>query len=510
VSEHRPADEAEATDEPGGMEQLVAGRRQGAEQLRAAGLDPYPARPPRRTHTTVEAIAAFETVEAGGADSGPSDIALAGRLVGAIRKMGGSAFVHLRDGAGELQLHLRRDLLGDDGFDLFTDAYDSGDFVAPSGYMFRTRRGEPSLAVETIIPLAKSLLPLPEKWHGLKDQEARYRQRYLDLLSNPESRARAELRPRIIASMRRFLEARGFLEVETPILQPIYGGGAARPFTTHYHALDQDMYLRIADELYLKRLLVGGLERVYEIGKDFRNEGIDATHLPEFTQMECYWAYADYLDMMVLTEEMVAAIALEVLGTTLIPGTNAIDVAPPWTRLTVRTGIQTATGIDIEDAIDLDTLTQRLAARGLHLPAQPTWAKTVDKLLQHYVEPTLESPTFLLDYPAELSPLAKRKPDDSRYVERFEPFIRGMEIGNAFTELNDPLDQLSRFEEMAAQRSQGDEEAHPLDEDFVEALMHGMPPAGGLGIGVDRLVMLLSGVTNIREVVLFPQLRARG
>jgi lysyl-tRNA synthetase class 2 len=361
--------------------------------------------------------------------------------------------------------------------------------------------------------LAKSLLPSSAKWDGdrLQDVETRFRKRYLDLLHNAESRDRFVRRTRIIAAMRAFLDALGFLEVETPVLQPIYGGGAAKPFTTHYNALDQRMYLRIADELYLKRLIVGGFERVYEIAKDFRNEGIDRTHLPEFTQMECYWAFADYQDMMALTEEMVAHIALKVTGSAIaeIDG-ERLDLTPPWRRLGVRAAILDHTGIDIDEHRSLEALRSAIDDAGIEADPQPTWAKTVDELLSNRVEPHLRQPTFLLDYPVELSPLAKRKPDDPDYVERFEPFAAGMELGNAFTELNDPLDQRARFEEMSRQRAAGDTEAHPLDEDFLEALMHGMPPTAGLGIGVDRLVMLLTGEGNIREVVLFPQLRSRG
>jgi lysyl-tRNA synthetase class 2 len=310
--------------------------------------------------------------------------------------------------------------------------------------------------------------------------------------------------------MRDFLDRRGFLEVETPVLQPIYGGGSAEPFRTHYNALDQTMYLRIADELYLKRLLVGGFERVYEIAKDFRNEGIDRTHLPEFTQMECYWAYADYRDMMALTEEMVAEIAIRVNGSTAVEVEGrALDVAPPWRRISVRAAILSSTGLDIEAHTDLAGLRAAIAAKGLAADPQPTWARTVDELLSEHVEPGLWLPTFLVDYPVALSPLAKRKPEDVRYVERFEPFVAGFELGNAFSELNDPEDQRARLEENAQRLESGDAEAHPLDEDFLEALMHGMPPTGGLGIGVDRLVMLLTGQANIREVVLFPQLRHR-
>ncbi len=505
----RAPGEIEADTHDGGREGVLAARTAKLARLRAAGVDPYPPRS-ERTHTAAAAAAEFAALEAGGGAEGPAGVVLAGRLVGALRRMGGSVFVHLADASGSVQLHLRRDRLGPDAFERFARDFDVGDFVNARGTMFRTRMGEVTLAVDEVTLLAKSLLPLPDKWHGLKDVETRFRQRYLDMLADAEVRERFRRRSAVVSAMRRYLDERGFLEVETPVLQPIYGGGAARPFTTHYSALDQTMYLRIADELYLKRLLVGGFERVYEIAKDFRNEGIDRTHLPEFTQMECYWAYADYHDMMALTEDLVATIALGVNGSTGVElDGRHLDLAPPWARLKVRDAILAHTGIDIDAHPHLDSLRAAIAQRGLAADPQPTWAKTVDELLSEHVEPHLWQPTFLMDYPVALSPLAKRSPADPRYVERFEPFAAGMELGNCFTELNDPLDQIERFEAMGRARAAGDEEAEPMDEDFVEALMHGMPPAGGLGLGVDRLVMLLTGQANIREVVLFPQLRTR-
>jgi len=501
-------DAAAPADRLGGLDALIAAREAKIASLRQAGVDPYPARV-ERTHTAAEAVAAFEAVEAGGGTTGPGGVVLAGRLVSAIRRMGGSTFVHLGDGSGQVQLHLQRDRMGEAAFEHFGDHFDSGDFAGARGTMFRTRRGEVSLAVDAVTMLAKSLLPLPEKWHGLTDVETRYRRRYLDLISSAESRARFVRRTRIVTKMREYLDGRGFLEVETPILQPIYGGGAAKPFTTHYQALGQTMYLRIADELYLKRLLVGGFERVYEIAKDFRNEGVDRTHLPEFTMMECYWAYADYRDIMSLVEDMVAFIAGAVNGSTVVEiDGRPLDLAPPWRRLTVRDAIGQATGIDIDASYgDLDGLRAAIRAAGLHPDPQPTWARTVDELIGECVESQAWEPVFLMDYPVDLSPLAKRKPGHPRYVERFEPLIAGFEIGNSFTELNDPLDQRARFAEMARARVAGDDEAQPLDEDFLMALMHGMPPTGGLGIGVDRLAMVLTGTPNIRDVVLFPQLR---
>lgn len=498
----------DADDAVGGMAQLLAARLERLAALRADGLDPYPPRA-RRSHTTAEARAAFTALESAGQAEGPADVFLCGRLVGAIRRMGGSMFVHLQDQAGSLQLHLRRDRMGEAAFQQAADRFDPGDFVQAEGTVFRTRAGEVSLAVDRWTMLAKSLRPLPEKWHGLTDVETRLRQRYLDLLANADVRERFVRRSLIVRAMRNFLDGRGFLEVETPTLQPIYGGGAARPFETHYHALDQRMYLRIADELYLKRCLVGGLERVYEICKDFRNEGIDRTHMPEFTMMECYWAYADYHDVMRLVEEMVAAIAVEVNGApeAHLPDGTRLDLRPPWRRWTVRDAILDTTGIDVGVVDTLPALRQAIDERSLAVARQPTWAKTVDELVSDYVEPACVQPTFLMNHPVALSPLAKRMPDDPRWAERFEPIVAGFELGNSFSELNDPLEQRERFEEMARQRAAGDDEQPPIDEDFVEALMHGMPPTGGLGIGVDRLVMVLTGTANIREVVLFPAMR---
>ena len=425
--------------------------------------------------------------------------------------MGRATFAHIADGSGRIQIYLRQDVLGPEGYDLFRREFDIGDFIGVTGHLFRTRMGEITLQVKAFTMLAKSLRPLPEKWHGLKDVEIRYRQRYLDLIANEEVRQLFVTRTRVVTAMRRFLDGRGFIEVETPILQPLYGGATARPFETYHHALEQKLYLRISDELYLKRLIIGGYERVYEIGKDFRNEGISTKHNPEFTMMECYQAYADYHDMMTLTEEMIAFIAKEVLGTTRITYQgHEINLTPPWRRIPLRQAILDEAGIDIEAHPSLESLRQAIAERGLRVDSKPTWGKQVDELFSEYVEPGLIQPTFIFDYPVELSPLAKKKPDAPHLVERFEPFIGGLEMGNAFSELNDPLDQRARFIELAKGREMGDEEVHPIDEDFVTALMYGMPPTGGLGIGVDRLVMLLTDKASIREVILFPQLRTRG
>ncbi len=491
------------------LSDLVRARLEKLQALRTMGIDPYPARV-KRTHSAAEALSLYEAAEAQDTlDELPSELHLTGRIV-SLRIMGRASFAHIQDGSGRIQIFLRENVLGHEAYRFFKEYFDLGDFIEAWGRLFRTRTGEITLEVQGYQMLAKSLHPLPEKWHGLRDRETRYRQRYLDLLVNPESRWVFETRTRIVTAMRRYLDEQGFLEVETPILQPLYGGAAARPFVTHYHALEQDVYLRISDELYLKRLIIGGIDKVYEIGKDFRNEGLSTQHNPEFTMMECYWAYADYHDIMRLTEEMIAFIAREALGTEEITyRDHHIRLTPPWRRITLRDAIRDATGIDIEAYPTLEALSAAVKERRLEIDPQPTWAKLVDELLSEYVEPELIQPTFVLDYPVELSPLAKRKPDAPHLVERFEAFVGGLELGNAFTELNDPLDQRARFEAMRKARVAGDEEAHPLDEDFLTAMMYGMPPTGGLGIGVDRLVMLLTNRTSIREVILFPQLRTR-
>lgn len=469
-------------------------------RFRERGTEPYPLRA-GRTHT------ARETIEAFTRDGTLEGVRLAGRLV-SLRDMGKLTFGHLEDGSGRIQLLFRRDVIGPENQKLLVKEFDLGDFIGVEGNVIRTKTGEVTLQVSRFELLAKTLSPLPEKWHGLKDTETRYRQRYLDLLSSEDVRKTFVVRARAITAMRRYLDDHGFLEVETPVLQPLYGGGFAEPFRTHHNKLDRDLYLRIATELYLKRLLVGGIERVYEIGKDFRNEGIDIKHNPEFTMMECYQAYADYTTMMTLVEELYAACAQACLGSLQVTYQgNVLDFTPPWPRVTMRDAILDASGVDIYASADLPSLRQRTEELGLKVEMHPTWGKTVDELFSTYAEPKLIQPTFLMDYPEEISPFAKKKPDNPRVVERFEAFAACMELGNAFTELNDPVDQYQRFMEQAEQRRAGDAEAHQLDEDFVEALMHGMPPTGGLGLGVDRMVMLFSNNASIREVILFPQLR---
>lgn len=432
---------------------------------------------------------------------------VAGRLVG-LRHMGRTSFAHLRDGSGEVQLYLNEQALGDDAYHGALEVLDVGDFVSAGGPLFRTRTGEPSVRVERLQVAAKSLRPLPAKWHGLTDPEVRFRQRYLDILANAEVRRRFQARSSIVSAIRRVLDDHEFLEVETPTLQPVYGGGAATPFVTTYAALNRDYYLRIADELYLKRLLVAGYERVYEICKNFRNEGIDSSHSPEFTMMECYQAFADVSDMRELTQDLVTAAAQAVHGTTRVTlDDRTLDFTPPWRRLTYRDALLAGAGVDLESDGSTSALLDAACASDVAVDSAWPRVKLLDELMKTLVEPTLVQPTFLERYPAETSPLAKRCPDDPRYIERFEVFVNGMEMANAYTELNDPLEQRARMEEQASDRHGAD--AMPVDEDFLLAVEHGMPPAGGLGLGIDRLVMALTGVTNIREVILFPQLRDR-
>ncbi len=477
-------------------------RMEKLDRLQEKGIEPYPARV-ERTHTTVEALEAFQEGEEA------VQVAVAGRLM-SIRVMGKSTFAHIRDGSGRLQIYLRYDRLGEERYELFCDEIDIGDFVQVEGELFRTRTGEITVQVTSWKLLSKALRPLPEKFHGLRDTETRYRQRYLDLVANENVREIFCTRTRIITALRHFLDEGGFWEVETPVLQPIYGGAAARPFTTYHNALDRTLYLRIADELYLKRLIIGGFDRVYEVGHNFRNEGVSTQHNPEFTVMELYQAYADYHDMMALVEEMYFTIANEVLGGPVLTFEGQeIDLTPPWKRITMRDVILQESGIDIKVYDDYQRLWEAVRDRGLDVTEQPNWGKLVEKLFDEVAEPTLVQPTFVMDYPIEISPLAKKKPDEPRFVERFEHFIGGLECGNAFTELNDPLDQRERFAAQKRAAHEGDEEAHPMDEDFVVAMEYGMPPTGGLGIGIDRMIMLFTDQSSIREVILFPLLRQK-
>lgn len=487
-------------------------RRNKLARLREAGINPYPARV-SRTHTTSQAISALEQISE--EDEAPS-VTVVGRMA-SIRVMGKSSFAHIEDGHGRIQLYLRRDILGEDPYSMFKQDLDLGDFVEASGPLFRTHSGEPSVRVEGMRILAKALRPLPvvkEKdgqiFDAFSDKEQRYRQRYVDLAVNPDVRELFRIRARLISALRRFLDERGFVEVETPVLQPIYGGAAARPFTTYHNQLKQKLYLRIADELYLKRLIVGGFERVYEIGRDFRNEGVSFKHNPEFTQIEFYMAYADYQDVMSLTEEMVAYAAQEALGTTkIIRDGHEIDLSPPWRRWKLRDAIRELLGIDYEEYPDAESLHKAIVKTGGMPEPKASWGKLIDPTLINYVEPHLIQPTFLYDYPLEVSPLAKKKAGEPQTVERFEFFIGGFELGNAFSEINDPLDQRERFLETSKALDAGDEEAHPLDEDYIAALTYGMPPTGGFGMGIDRLTMLLTGQESLREVILFPHLRSK-
>jgi len=474
------------------------------QRLRERGIEPYPARV-TRTHTNQQAIDEFAVKEASGE---VVDAAVVGRLV-LVRPMGKASFAHIEDGTSRLQIYLKKEEVGEETYELFLKDLDLGDFVEAQGHMFRTKTGEPTLRVAQLRIISKAIQPPPEKWHGLKDTETRYRQRYADLLSNPEVRDVFRKRTKIVNALRRFFDGLDFLEVETPILQPLYGGAAARPFITHHNQLDQDLYLRISFELYLKRLLVGMYERVYEIGRDFRNEGVSFKHNPEFTQLEFYAAYWDYNKVMEVTEQMIQYVAQEVNGTTVIEfDGKTIELGGTWARITMRDAIKKWAEIDYVDYPTADELRSAIRAMGGHAPDDASWGKLIDGLVGDYVEPQLIQPTIIYDYPRDISPLAKRKAGDPMHVERFEFFIAGMEMGNAFSELNDPLDQEERFVEMAHADNMEEGEAHPLDEDYLRAMRYGMPPNGGFGMGVDRLTMLLTGRSTIREVILYPHLRS--
>ena len=492
------------------------------QKLRSLGIEPFPTRA-HPTHTTRQAsqeyLQAEETQQDGQAAESVR-VTLAGRIR-SIRLMGKIAFTHIEDRSGRLQLFLRANELGEEKLTFFKDYFDLGDFIEAEGVMVRTRTGEITLLVNDFRMLAKAISPLPAakdevidgqvvRHATLSDPEMRYRQRYADLAVNAEVREVFRTRAKIVSAIREFLNSRDFIEVETPILQPLYGGAAARPFITHHNQLKQDLYLRISFELYLKRLVVGGLERVYEIGRDFRNEGVSFKHNPEFTQLEYYWAYADYLKVMEMTEEMAAAVCDKVLGARKVQfDGKTIDFNPPWRRLELRQGLIDAVGIDIQQYPSTESLAQAMRARGLPVNPDSPRGKLIDGLLGDYLEPNLIQPTFLYDYPRDISPLAKNRPGEPEWVERFEGFAGGMELCNAFTELNDPLEQESRFAEMGRTYEEEDEERHPMDEDYLRAMSLGMPPQGGFGMGIDRFVMLLTDRRTIREVILFPHLRER-
>jgi len=476
------------------MKRIFEERQAKLDGITAKGLNPYPYAY-ETTHHSAEVREGFEALSESG-----ETVSVAGRIM-ALRPHGKTAFANLRDLKGDIQVYFRKDDLGEEEFGL-VGLFDVGDIVGVKGSVFKTRTEEITVRVSEFALLTKSMRPLPEKWHGLKDKETRYRQRYVDLFVNLDVRETVVRRAAIIATMRRFLDGRGFIEVETPILQPIYGGASAQPFTTYHNALDMKLYLRIADELYLKRLLVGGLERVYEFCKDFRNEGVDRTHSPEFTMLELYQAYADYNDMMDLFEEMMETVCMEVLGTTDVTYQGrTVSFARPWKRITVAEAYKKYAGVDIDGASDEDL---RAACERI---GQGDWASMtrydlLGEILDHLVEPNFEEPTFLYDYPVETSPLAKRSRKNGRFTERFEPFAFGVELGNAFSELNDPAEQRARFEEQ--KRLAGEEE---MDLDFLRSLEYGMPPAGGLGVGIDRVVMILTDSPSIRDVILFPPMR---
>jgi lysyl-tRNA synthetase class 2 len=480
---------------------LLAERRAKLERLREADIEPYPHGFPDRTE-----IASVREAHDGLGPAEETDhrYRIAGRLT-ARRGHGKAAFLDLRDGTGQLQVQARVDELGDDAYEGLL-SLDIGDIIGVEGIVFTSKRGELSIRADAWELLSKSLRPPPEKFHGLEDVETRYRRRELDLMANEETRDLFLKRARTIAEIRRWFDDRGFVEVETPVLQPLYGGALARPFTTHHNALDRDLYLRIATELYLKRLVVGGVDKVYELGKDFRNEGISHKHNPEFTMLEWYEAYADYNDIATELEGLVSSVAEKVLGSAKIERDGeTIDLSPPWRRVTLRDAIKEKTGVDVMEHPSREELAK---AMGSEPDPEEGWGKLVDGLLSKEVEPTLIQPTFIVDYPVELSPFAKRHRSEEGLVERWEAFVGGIEISNAFTELNDPDEQRRRFEAQAEETARGDEETQPYDETFVESLEQGMPPTGGAGLGIDRLVMILTGASSLREVVLFPAMRS--
>lgn len=480
--------------------ELIQIRLDKMNEFRSNGIDPFGKRY-ERTHYAKDILDDFDKYDG-------QDVCLAGRLI-TKRGMGKAAFAHIQDVSGRIQIYVRINEVGEEAHGLFKKL-DIGDIIGVKGYVFRTNKGEITVGAKELTLLAKSMRPLPEKWHGLKDVELRYRQRYLDLIVNPEVKDVFILRSKIIKAMRRYLDEQGFLEVETPTMHAIAGGASARPFITHHNALDIDMYMRIALELHLKRLIVGGLERVYEIGRVFRNEGISTKHNPEFTMMELYMAYVDYHDIMDLTENMIASICKEVHGTTKITyqGTE-IDLTPPWPRITMINAVRKYTGIDFNEIKNDEEARSKARSIGVEVTDDATMGSVLNELFEEKVEENLIQPTFIIDYPIEISPLAKRKEDDPNFTYRFELFVTAREFGNAFSELNDPLDQKERFLKQMEERAKGDEEAHMMDEDYVRALEVGMPPTGGLGIGIDRLVMLLTDSPSIRDVILFPTLRPR-
>ncbi len=471
-------------------------------ELRQRGVDPFPYSF-SLTHSPSQALEEFDELA-----NSRTRVRMAGRIT-SIRRHGKTSFAHLMDRTGKIQVYFRSDELGEEAYSLFK-LFDIGDIIGVEGTLFKTKTGEITLEALQFTLLAKSLRPLPEKWHGLKDKELRYRHRYLDLIMNPESMEIFLKLSKIVRAIRGVLDSRGFIEVDTPVLQPMYGGAMAAPFKTHHNALDIDLYLRIADELYLKRLIVGGLERVYEFGKDFRNEGIDSFHYPEFLMLEAYQAYADYNDMMDLFEEMVVAAVTDLRGSARLEYQGKeVDFKRPWKRLSFYDSIGDELGVDSRK-MSLPELVKTCERLNIEVPEIPRSGKLLDSIFGKVVQPKITGPVFIVDYPKEISPLARAKRGDPELVERFEPIICGLELGNAFSEVTDPLEQRARFEEQQKMRSEGDKEAQELDEDFLTALEYGMPPTGGLGLGVERLAMIIFDVRSIRDVIAFPQLRPRG
>ncbi len=482
------------------LHELLQVRRQKLSQLKDQGIDPYGVKY-QASHYSTDIVEHYDELEG-------REVSVAGRIV-SIRAHGKASFAHLKDYQGSIQVYLRLDQLGEEKYSLF-ELCDLGDIIGARGTVFRTKKGEVTVSLEDYCILSKALRPLPEKWHGLRDVELRYRQRYLDLIVNEDVRRTFIHRSKIVQVMREFLNGLGFLEVETPVLQTIAGGALARPFTTHHNALDMNLYLRIATELHLKRLLVGGLDKVYEIGRIFRNEGISTKHNPEFTSVEIYQNYADYEDMMEITENMVYQIALQVLGTSNVTlQGETFDLTPPWPRETMLDIVRKYAGVDFTAIPDAAAAYRAAESAGLELGKGLTWGDVLNEFFEAFCEEQLRQPIFIRDYPIKVSPLARVIKEDPRFTYRFEGFVAGFEIANAFTELNDPIDQRERFEQQLVRREAGDDEAHVMDEDFITALEHGMPPAGGLGIGVDRLVMLLTDSPSIRDVILFPTLRPK-
>ena len=483
--------------------ELIKNRIEKLKNLISMDIDPYPSNY-KRTHTSKEAIDYFEKNE--NKDLEVEEISIAGRIM-SIRDMGKAIFIDLLDGDGRIQVLCRANTLEEQFKNI--PNLDLGDWLGVKGKLFRTRTGQITVLANNYDILCKSIRPLPEKWHGLTDIELRFRQRYLDLISNEQSKNTALNRSKIIKAIRNFMDNKGFIEVETPVLVPVAAGASAHPFITHHNQLNQQLYLRVATELYLKKLIVGGLEKVYEIGRVFRNEGVDFYHNPEFTMLESYQAFADYNDMMIMVEEMISSVADEIYGTKVLEfNETKIDFTPPWPRLDLRETIKEYSGIDYIENLDIDSLSKEMKRLGIDVDKQVSWGGMMDKLISSKVEPNLIQPCFLVDYPISMSPLAKKKRSDPRVVERFEGFVAGMEICNSFTELNDPIDQRERFEQQEDLRDKFEkEEMDRLDEDFLVAIEHGMPPTGGIGIGLDRITMLLCNQKSIREVILFPHLR---